>query len=873
MTQGGEIGSGPVRVRRVALGTGPGQVTVLGQSFVPSWDGVNGRGGFINGSLERRLYEPGRLTITFPNAAGTDGVMHRDRFRVLSDPSYAIGDEWVEVWEDGDLLAVMTPVSATVTRQQIDLSCEDGLAILGLCREGQFGFWAHAPRDAWEHYCRAWRVPQHHDPRSISVTSSDPQLDENFLSMSVPAGLSCSDPDRPWRLSVQVTTNQGVGGGVWAVFLGVGVATYAGSAKASGFAQSGAMVYGQPTPVPDPAGSPTTLTLEWEGRGRYIYLSCSGTLVGVTGMPNGSNAEHATISLSPPGSGNVNATYSWTFHQADRFLCPAGAGDIQLPGAPAGGGVQALFASWQDVIGQANAAGIPAATAVKLAAAPTHETVASRTEGPIDHPSAGSSFAPSSIPPEYWTGRFVGAIYLDLDARDYAVRVRDVDDYAGVWIGRTRLTDLVIYAAGSPATSTSQWLKAGSSAASAPSGSSGPLAGKPSGWYPLVIEYVQYTGSTGLRFEWSNSGAVGTWTAVPATALSEQGILLDQVRNDSHLDTLDRLSGTFGYQFTVAPRSLESGEFPGICVPVARVGKDTDKVLDEGEGFNLQTTLDAASRSVAIQADAQGIADPQSQAQLAAEMIDTAQLDTPHLFAPKDYESLADISNRVLLAQRMASLLALRDGPWTTVSASTPGRRELRDSFPLTGALAELAWSPGDGIRLNLPSVGVVDAAPRQILGVTRDFTPNGLAPPALSFRPRPRNLRDALRRLRRDSLLAKRNYQGSVTTATGSQGATGVYAAAAIDQYSRLALPADMSAITRAVLVVLAKSDASTWTVEINGTAPAGVAQVAAVGRYDITSALVQSAAGAPQAFARLVWGGTGTGAWLIQLELTLRM
>ena len=149
----------PVRLRHIrqaATGT-----TVLGTTFAGSFDGLNGRGGFVSGTLERRLYDIGTVSLRFPNAAGDDGTLHRDRFKILSDPAYAVGDEWIEIYQSGELIATVTPVSAEVSRQEITLSCEDGLAVLRLSREGQFGWWNHAPRDVWEHYCRAWRTVAH----------------------------------------------------------------------------------------------------------------------------------------------------------------------------------------------------------------------------------------------------------------------------------------------------------------------------------------------------------------------------------------------------------------------------------------------------------------------------------------------------------------------------------------------------------------------------------------------------------------------------------------------------------------------------------------------------------------------------------------
>ena len=863
------VAPGRVRLRHIrqsATGT-----TVLGTKFAPTSDGLGGRGGFVSGTLERRLYDSATVTLRFPNAAGDDGVLHRDRFKILSDPAYAVGDEWIEVWQEGDLLATVTPVSADVSRQEIGLSCEDGLAVLRLSREGQFGWWNHAPRDVWEHYCRAWRTVAHGGPATRAVTGGGaiPEIQTvNLYAGTLALGTSSGDPNRAWRFDAEMTMTLGPSlSSVSLTFGGVqlswnrnqGLQLYT-SPPFGWLEGAGELVAHEIKP-----GIPFTTRITVEGRDRFVWVSTDGTLRGVGLMPTGGTSGQPTLVVDTYGAGEgATATVNeWAFRAADRFLLPNGRGDFRLPGLPpAGTGLQATWTSHGDMAAKAAAYPTPTANQVieRLAFRPGRDPVANQ---------AGMEATGAAIPgtpADHAAAVYTGAIYLDLDAKDYAFRLRTVDDNAEVWVGATRLgescaaTDLNT-AAPHNSVGTPKWIKAGNNATGAPSGASGPLAGQPSGWYPIRVEYVQWTGPTSLIFEWSMSTAVGTWGTPAANAVSWIGCFNQQVRNDSHLDTLQALSSTFGYQFTVQPRSLESGEFPGVCEPRVRVGRDTELTLTlPEEAWDAKAQLDATGRAVGLQADAQGIADPNSQAQLTAEVIDYAQLDG-HLTTPIDYESLADITDPGLLQTRMESLLALRDGPTQTVSATGRGHRQLLDTFPLTGTLAEFAWDPGDGIRLDMPEIGVVDTLPRQILGVQRQFTPDGLGPPALSFRPRPRNLMDALRKLRREAILGQRTYQGRLIATVGSLGASA--AAAAPDFASRAQV--QLGKLIGATAAVVQKSDGSAWNLVVNG---ATVCQVTATGRYDITAHMTDGYNWCQLAVIPAV----STGGFVIQLEVHTR-
>lgn len=884
-----------VRVRRVALGTGPGQVTVLGQSFVPAWD-LGGRQGWVSGTIERRLYEEGVGTLRLANAAGADGQRHIDRLRCLTDAGFAPGDEWFEVWEDTDLLGVWTPTgSQRVTRSDIQLSGEDAASLLKRTRETTVGYWCQAPRDVIEHYGRAWRalIAEGFDTGGPAFTYSvSPQTtpdgawnytrcetDQSVWPGAVrlrnngayavlastatfTAGTGAADRYRPWRAEVDVLPGPVAAGEAMAFHVWDGTtnlaainilydqATFSTSLVTSGF--------GNRVPITLSASVP--LKLSMEGRDRWVFFTINGRVACILPMGSVSNPVYVQVD-GPSNNGSALQVRSVSLRVADRLLVNDRAGDYRLPGVPAPGGLWGEYVDANDLVA-AYGAGI----ASQIMLNPTRDPVASRLEAGLNYTSANPpAWRPQGVPQDYFAARYTGSIYLDLDNADYAVRVT-CDDEATVWVGRTRGGEHVAYATGAPGVGASNWLKAGSSSGSAPSGTTGPLAGMRSGWYPIVVEFKQVTGSGGIVFEWESSGAVGTWTTVPPAKLSPYGVHRTLVRNESHYDALKAAADVYGYQWTCEPRSLESGEFPGRIVPRVRVGRDTEKRLGESEATDLAAELDLDTRADALQADASGISDPAAGAQLTAEMLNYRAAGA-HLIVTADYESLADITSPQLLEQRLTTLLALRASPWQTVAARPPGRRELLDAWPLTGTLAEFQWAPGDGIRLDLPTVGVVDTAPRQILGVTRDYTPNGLAPPVAAFRPRPRSIVAALRDLRRAALQPQRNYQQQLAQTAGSVGSQGAYVGGA-DDYSRLALPPP-DRVVSLFLVVLAKSDASAWTIAMNGASTPIV--VTAPGRYDVTAFATANPSG--YNIGRLVTGGTGTGDWLVRLEATVRV
>jgi hypothetical protein len=312
---------------------------------------------------------------------------------------------------------------------------------------------------------------------------------------------------------------------------------------------------------------------------------------------------------------------------------------------------------------------------------------------------------------------------------------------------------------------------------------------------------------------------------------------------------------------------LESGEFPGRVAPRVRVGRDYEVELSEDEDTELQAKGSARDSVDVLIADAQGLADPAGAAQLTAEVINYGAADQ-HVIVHTEAEQLSDISTEAGLLQRLTALLALRSGPFEQVSAvvEKEGGDRVLVPLPLTGAPAEIAWEPGDGVRRNYPSLGVQDSAGSytQMTTVSRAFRPTAHGLPAVSFRPRPRSFRSFLERLQRAALSPQRHYQGQIVVVTGSPGATN--AAWAPDNFSRVPLPDDLSTVVKATLVVRLMAVADAKSIEVNNVAR--INNVTAAGRYDVTPWVAQVSANERQMNARLTGG---SGAWEITLELQI--
>ncbi|MEJ7784752.1 MAG: PA14 domain-containing protein [Solirubrobacteraceae bacterium] len=885
------LSAAPVTVRHIIRGTGASAVNVLGATFVAqSTNGVNGRRGFQSGKYDSQINDEGSGTLTLPNTVGDDGVLHRRRFAILTDDAYHPGDEWIEVLQDGRVLFVGTPVDRTLTRTTLTLELADALWMANTQRETAAGFWTHSPRDVFEHYSGAWVptvVDDFDNGADPAKWTKDGAFDEAGAVRLQPAAtgqtayispiVSAWPPgpvpstERVWR--AEMTYDRYINDADNSALLQMSVA---GSGVSSNIAslvmygnRTSALYFGETEGHELPAPrerSKNNASLAIEGRDRWLFFYVDGALVWSVELDTTTPAGLAVGRVHPFvrfGFGSTVGGFvrvkSILMRKCAPFLMRgAEKGDYRLPGLLPAGGLKGTYYDEADLSKHAAA---PAKYYSEVLA-PTRQPYARRQDATINFPTSSPAIWQPPTPPngEWFSVRWTGAIYLDLAAADVLLRLTQLDDGARLWVGKTLYGQQLLnsWQSNGGVTLTSGSLRTHLGTY---------LGTSVSGWYPIRIDYAQGAGPCGIVFERSVGGAA--YEVVPATALSPLGIYEAQVRYDSHAEQLKAVALAYGLQYRCESRALESGEFPGAVVPRVRVGRDTDKVLTPQESTEVGVKGSAGEVIDTLLADAAGLADQTNAAQLTAESVNFAQLlpaaADRHMMMLTAYESLADITDPVLLQARLASMLGLRTTPWEEVSARPRGHTELRDSITLSGDIARFDWEPGDGLRVVDEQLDLADETPRPITGTSWPLVPDGRGAPSVRFRQRPRSQKDALRALVRATLLPQRNYQGQLVVVNGSNGA--IPATGFADIYSRVSLPLDRSTVVSAFLVVQYKSNTSVGTVTVNGVATA--VTFSTVGRYDVTAYVA-----ADGTFPRMYATVTGTtGSIEFALELVTRI
>jgi hypothetical protein len=396
------------------------------------------------------------------------------------------------------------------------------------------------------------------------------------------------------------------------------------------------------------------------------------------------------------------------------------------------------------------------------------------------------------------------------------------------------------------------------------------IVGSEAGWYPIVVEAYKPDNLGGFLLEDRNTAdaSATAWQLVPSSRLSPIGTYEERNRNESLRSVIDAITETFGYQWRTDPKSLETGEFPGQIIPRVRVGRDSDKVIDDTQGIDVVVDSAADDTIDSLLADAAGIADPTGSGQLSAQVIDYANA-LAHLGMHTGYESLSEMSERTGLETRLGSLLALGSSPSEQVGVRPPGTTELTDTWPLSGALARLRWQPGDGVRLELKDVDVVDRTPRQLTRVERVIRPDAIAAPVVGFRQRPRSPAAVLKRALRGIYALSRNYQGTMTLIPGTHGSatgngaspTAVDGTFSTDTFTRLPLPVDLTTIDRVWMHVSKITASTTAVIEINAVSTGII--VTGPGLYEVTPYVARASAGTQQrCFGRLINGTVGNAA-----------
>jgi hypothetical protein len=845
-------------VRRTAGGEAVGAI-VAGAAFTAQpLDALGGRQGWISAEASETLSGDGGLTVRFPNAAGEDGVLHRRRFACLTDPAYRSSEEWLELYrEPYDAVSVVAIARGRKSRQAVELECVDVATVLNGYRGSELDLWdGHAPRDVFEHYSRLPSLLWGDDFAGFAPAAGawGPWTTDATVSVSPAGGVpritavgAWSGLSRPltglltgdWTVEARVRLQAISAANGWVLLrLGAG-----GAVTNDLYLQvdaSGAASLDVPGLAAETGGTlklpplPTTIALRLIARNERLYALVNGELAAELRRPAPFPAYANLYVQAWTATADVDDVH--VEHLQPFALRGAAKGDRNLPGAPPPVGLRARFY---------NAAGLylnRAAQADRVARVfrSPDEPIAERLDAMLNYPAASAFTAPNL--PGAFAARWVGAIYLDLAAGDRRVRLPGTTGNARLYIGRTMRDDPAAssWTTGAGATLETANLRAF-------------LGTSTAGWFPIVVELTNATNALAIILQDSAVDAAGAptgagYAAVPSSRLSPVGVVEDELRHESCRTVLDSLAETFGLQWRVEPRALETGEFPGQIIPLVRVGRDTELVIDDLDGVDVQADVDAADAIDSLIADAAGIADPKGSGQLSAQVIDYVNA-RAHMGLSTGYESLSEVTERQMLETRIGNLLALRSSPNEQVGVRPSGQRDLADSFPLTGALALMKWRAGDGVRLALDDVDVIDRTPRQMTGVTRVHLPAGVAAPTVTFRQRPRSGAAILRRTLRAVYSLGRNYQGTLT-ALGGGYTQNTLAAAGAGAYSYVPLPQDLDRLV-GVYVDVARITAGQVTLEVNG---ANGPLANAVGRYDVTSLVKVASSVDRRAYARAV-------------------
>jgi hypothetical protein len=815
------------------------------EDLVSGVDGLNGRQGWQQGSTTAVLGDDGEFQLVFANVAGDDGVLHRRRFQILTNPDYEPGEEWLEFYVDpNDLLYVGTPTDYVKTPSTITIKGADLPTVLQGSISSDVDVWdAAAPADVFEHYSR------------LAVLAFGDDLEEvqtggvGSWSGGYKQLLSGVEPDC-WICEARLrwVSARPAASGTSKVRVDI-----AGLSLIVDMREGETILEGAPErPVTGknqgllmPGGVDLRIVVRYD----HVYAFVAGELIAEFRRPPAWPGVPSVTVYAYGGSVAIDGLHIETLAPfAARGL--SAVIERQLPGSPPPTGLRGQY--WNAAPEYAQNATREGRLA-RLWTVLAEEAACDRVDPTVNFPSGTALYAPN-VPGAYAT-RWSGAIFLDLTTTDRNIRLKGLVGNVRVYIGKTlRGQELV-----------SSWFEA--SAATLTSASLREWLAEEAGWYPIVIEQAHEAAAAGMILE--DRAGTGAYAVVPQSRLSPIGCYSETVRLTDHRKVLGEVAQAFGYQWRVEYRGMESGEFPGALSFKSLIGLQTNVVIDDQVvGSAAQVSGSAGDVVDGILADAAGLANPTGSGQLTAQAVDYSRADG-HMALRQVYESLSEISEEPMLKTRVDSLLELRSSPNEQVGVRPRGQRDLVDTLPLTGAHARLDWQPGDAPILELDSVDVKDESPRQMTSVTRAWVPDGLGALTVGFRQRPRSPRAALKHLSAVIYGPRRNYQGGIAISTGSLGGLtsgGGAVAGAADGFSRAPLPASLGAVVK-VIAVVHFLEGVPWRLEVTGVDLGTDGAVATVGRYDVTRSAKAQALGAPYVYARLIDGASG--AYLLTLEV----
>lgn len=858
-----------------------GTVTFLGRAYAGTFlptSFAKDSSDFVEGSWTRRMGDAGEWELLFPNVAASDDRLWRERF----DPSGAL--QWIEIYRELDLEFVGVIERMEIDRGMVKISGSDGMALLKRAYERD-RLWRAAPHEVIHHYTKVPRVRLVEDFDGVGgvgapagwVTAETggvtPSYGGGFLKWTNAGAAGDGDAyidlgavaGDSWRMVATFPITPATGGGNWSVEL-VGydsstgfddyvrvlyhstrtahVYTLQGSTTFEALAGGGGVL------------ADTPLTLMLEGQGAKVRGYVNGELVGYVGA--WVKPDTLRVGVNNLSTGQTVFVDQVSFVELVPFLQGATPeGLTRSPGALPWSGLRGRYFNDVDLSGIAGTPtwGSAVHTPEREPYAERLDTVLNTSSGlslPMQPGGPASGFHTSEI----WTG----SIYIDPGSGGGSVSFT-ITNGSGAFFSRIGGDDVLL-----PEIQFQLGTAGGGGAITVSDGA---------GWYPIVIRRADGASTPAFSMTMTIAGT-GTYVdpggttitrgvaqAIPATSLSPLGFFEERIQGQSHFDVVTQVAREFGLELLLEPRSLESGQFPGRLIPRARVGRDTDLVLTVEEDvrgtpiLSPGATIDASEQTVQIIGNAQGLGGG-ARGTVTAETIDAAGA-AGSLFMLQTWLDAGDIGFPELLAARLGAELALRATPWEELRGNPFAQDRLADTFPLSGALEAFRWIPGDGIRVRVPEVGVLDDAPRRIVQLTRSFGVNGRTGAQVSFRNRPRGAAVALGALARASLKGSRTKTAQLVTVDGEPNVDPI-AALSWSGYRRCFIgPSDR--IVRA-WIRIGYSTVQALSIEING-----VDRTTALGGpwnqgpmlLDITPYAVKSGAGDGRFYVRL-YNGDGS-------------
>jgi hypothetical protein len=395
-------------------------------------DGLNGRQGWQAAETTAVLSDDGSFTLTLPNAAGDDGVLHRRRFRCLTDDAYEPGEEWLEFWTDADKarpLFVGTPTDFTKSKSTVTIKGADLPVVLDGAFSSDVDVWdAAAPADVIRHYSRVPVVAYGADNIGTQLAPTGtwarlgPEIDP-----TIAVAADC------WVAAVRMrVTAQPIAAS--SVDIEVRDASNAKIAEIDLNVSDGTVTF-NPAPERLAAGkrvglvTPGVVELRVVARYDHMFAFVNGELVAEFRRP----APFAVPSRFSSWIINTAATLdAWHVETLAPYAARGASAviDRQIGGTPPATGLRAQY--WNAAPNYAQSATRDGRLARLWPLLGEADPGTDRVEPTL----AYTSGAPPGMPGAY-AARWSGAIYLDLAASDRDVRVRGLVGNARLYVGRT----------------------------------------------------------------------------------------------------------------------------------------------------------------------------------------------------------------------------------------------------------------------------------------------------------------------------------------------------------------------------------------------------------------------------------------------------